>query len=190
MSTNNLNISAREMMAVQLYVYYPGRIPPPRLYSLAYPGAFAEVQALKDLPATASRWWRSRKIQDYLADVSAQAKAHQEAEASRIEREILARLPSHQVDSIPEKGVDYSDPRNQRKKLNELINGATDPHDQLDAIKVMIARQAEITTDKPNNPRVKVYLPITCDQCRIRHLLDVVRMDYPELFNELKSIVL
>lgn len=184
---NTKTITEREMMAVRLSVYYPGRISLPLLYSFAYPGAFADAQALRDLPAVASRWWRSRKVQDFLNSVTAQYKAHQEAEVSRIESECIARL-SADGNAHQERGIDFSIPENQRKKLNELINGATDPHDALDALKTMIGRQQDIAPEKKNGPQIRAYLPLTCDQCVIRRIFNAVHEDYPELKQQLQEI--
>lgn len=162
---NKYQISEREKAVVRLSLYYPGKVPTPLLYSIAYPGRFADAQALKDLPATASRWWRSKKIQDFLIAETAIYKANAEAQASRIESECIARLNRADGEQTP-RGVDYSRPENQRQKLNELINGATDPHDALDALKTMISRQQEVAPEqRTQNNYMRVYMPLRCYEC-------------------------
>ena len=185
---NKQIITEREMAVVRLSVYYPGKTPLPLLYSLAYPGTFADAQALKDLPAVASRWWRSKKIQDFLNSETAVHKATVEAQESRIIAECMARLQSD-ADSDQARGLDYSRPENQRQKLNELINGATDPHDALDALKTMIQRQQDIAPEHRNQGKpIRVYLPIVCSDCIIYKIHDEIRTNYPELNEQLKEI--
>lgn len=159
---SNQVITERETMAVRLSVWYAGKLPLPLLYSLCYPGAFEDAQALRDLNAVASRWWRSKKIQECLSTETATFKAYRDAEESRIKAECEARQQAVRKDDAP--AIDYSDPSQQRRKLNELIAGSTDPHDQLDALKALMARP-EIAPDSRKEKPVRVYVPLSCHEC-------------------------
>ncbi|MBR5397644.1 MAG: hypothetical protein IK145_07325 [Bacteroidales bacterium] len=163
--TNNQIITERETAIVRLAVWYPSKMSPSLLYSLAYPGAFSEAQALRDLPAVASRWWRSKKILECLQAETALYNANKDAVEARIESECIARHDSSGDAMHPLRGVDFSLPENQRAKLNELINGAVDPHDALDAMKLMMSRQQDIAPDQAKKPQVRAYLPLTCSSC-------------------------
>lgn len=160
---NNQIISERETAVVRLSVWYPGKLSPGLLYSLAYPGAFSDAQALRDLPAVASRWWRSKKIQEFLQSEIAVYRSNKDAVEARIESECLARFESN--GARPVKGVDFSIAENQRAKINEIINGATDPHDALDALKLMLSRQQEIAPDTKKEQIARFYRPLCCSQC-------------------------
>ena len=76
-------------------------------------------------------------------------------------------LPGFRRDgSVTDAGlVDYSDPRNQLRKLNSLINGSKDAGETLDALKVMISKQSDLAPEKKTEPPVRVYVPLSCDAC-------------------------
>lgn len=61
--------------------------------------------------------------------------------------------------------VDYQDPTNQSRKLNEIINGASDPGEALDALKVIIQTQKADRDGAKDNRTVRAYVPITCPEC-------------------------
>ena len=61
--------------------------------------------------------------------------------------------------------VDYSDPANQRNKLNELVNTADDPGDALDALKVIISGQRDDKQAAREGRQVRAYLPLLCYEC-------------------------
>lgn len=61
--------------------------------------------------------------------------------------------------------VDYSDPANQARKLNELVNSADDPGEALDALKVIISTQKADREAARDNKTVRAYVPITCSDC-------------------------
>ena len=66
------------------------------------------------------------------------------------------------------RAVDYSDPKNQAQKLNELVNTASDPGEALDALKVIISSQKADREAAKERKTVQVYLPLTCDACPLR----------------------
>lgn len=64
-----------------------------------------------------------------------------------------------------EKNIDYSDPANQARKLNELVNSADDPGEALDALKVIISTQKADREAARDKKAVGAYVPITCYDC-------------------------
>ena len=66
------------------------------------------------------------------------------------------------------KGItDYTDPKNQKDKLNEIINSARDPGDALDAIKVIISGQRNDQDAAKQNKIQRFYTPLQCRDCPI-----------------------
>ena len=63
------------------------------------------------------------------------------------------------------KTVDYTDPSNQARKLNELVNTATDPGEALDALKVIMQAQKSDREAAREQKTVRAYLPLTCSEC-------------------------
>ena len=61
--------------------------------------------------------------------------------------------------------VDYADPANQRRKLNELVNTAKDPGAALDALKVIISGQKDDRQAAREQKQVRAYLPQVCQDC-------------------------
>lgn len=63
--------------------------------------------------------------------------------------------------------IDYSDPKAQADKLNELVNTAGDPGEALDALKVIIATQKADRDAARDQKTVQFYRPVRCSQCPI-----------------------
>lgn len=61
--------------------------------------------------------------------------------------------------------VDYTNPKNQADKLNELINTADDPGEALDALKVIIQSQRADRESAKEGKQTRVYIPINCADC-------------------------
>lgn len=61
--------------------------------------------------------------------------------------------------------VDYTDPKNQARKLNELVNKADNTGEALDALKVIIQSQKADRDAARDGKQVRAYVPITCDAC-------------------------
>lgn len=128
-----------------------------------------------------SKWKHSEKIRLYLEEVRQKkweliqrakedganqreqelTKHAREEERTRAESE---RTNEKQTKPIA-KAVDYSDPANQAKKLNELVNSASDPGEALDALKVIISSQKADREAAKERKTVQVYMPLTCDSC-------------------------
>ena len=61
--------------------------------------------------------------------------------------------------------VDYTNPAEQARKLNELVNTAQDPGEALDALKVIIASQKADRESAREGKRVVFYTPLRCHDC-------------------------
>ena len=159
-------ITIREQSAVRLHIYMDGEVSPSLLYKVAHPGSIETVEAISDLPAVASRWWRSRKIQDFYTAEKALYDARKDAERKRIEAETTTRIQAEKAGHLDRAGlIDFSIPENQRRKLNEIINGTADAGEALDALKVLIAKQGELAPVERKETPVRVYLPLSCSDC-------------------------
>lgn len=135
------------------------------LFRLAYDGSEADLANLKALPSTASHWFATPKVQAFIEAERAAYQARKMKERERIEQEAIERQKEGQTPK--KKFVDYSDPVNQRQKLNELINEASDPDEALDALRLLISQGAKLPPENPNgNQRqIRAYLPLNCREC-------------------------
>lgn len=61
--------------------------------------------------------------------------------------------------------VDYTDPANQARKLNELVNQADDAGEALDALKVIIQTQKADRDAAREGKKVVFYTPLRCHEC-------------------------
>lgn len=61
--------------------------------------------------------------------------------------------------------IDYSDPQQQRRKLNELVNTAEDQKEALDALKTIIATQKDDRDAARERKQIQAYLPVKCKSC-------------------------
>ena len=159
-------ITIREQSAVRLHIYMDGEVSPTVLYRVAHPGSIETVEAISDLPAVSSRWWRSRKIQDFYTAEKALHDARKDAERKRIEAETINRIQAEKAGHLDRAGlIDFSIPENQRRKLNEIINGTADAGEALDALKLIISKQNELTPEVRREPMVRAYVPLRCYSC-------------------------
>ena len=163
-------LTIREQAAVKLYVHGI-ETSPQRLYQIAHPGRLEDALGLVDLPATASRWIRSRKVVEYIEAEQISFRAKVEKERLKIESETIARLQTKEGKAaLDSKFIDYSTTEAQLSKLNEIVNSAKDPSEALDALKILIARKAELQTeDRPGSKSVmRFYVPINCKICPLK----------------------
>lgn len=173
-------ISERERAAVE-WCIMSGNINKVAAYRIAYPGSTAEVEGLRGIASTAAHWWQSIKISEYRNEFATLWKARREKERKAIEDATVAKVrDSDRKESGggAEFGglVDYSDPANQRRKLNELINTADDAGEILDALKVMISGQKDGQAAKERK-QVLAYLPLQCSECFIRAFFEMLPAD-------------
>ena len=163
MALLNKNLSEREKAAIHLHIY-GGVNNWPLLYRIAVPDSFPD-ESLKGLSDLASKWKRSPKIQTYLQTVQEQKFLYeQKIKAAAIEAGDNVRTNSD-MSTQKEKNIDYSDPANQARKLNELVNSADDPGEALDALKVIISTQKADREAARDKKAVGAYVPITCYDC-------------------------
>ena len=163
MALLNKNLSEREKAAIHLHIY-GGVNNWPLLYRIAVPDSFPD-ESLKGLSDLASKWKRSPKIQTYLQTVQEQKFLYeQKIKAAAIETGDNVRTNSD-MSTQKEKNIDYSDPANQARKLNELVNSADDPGEALDALKVIISTQKADREAARDKKAVGAYVPITCYDC-------------------------
>ena len=65
------------------------------------------------------------------------------------------------------KYTDFSKPENQFRKLNELVNTATDSAETLDALKVIMSAQKADREAARDGKVVKCYIPMSCKDCKL-----------------------
>lgn len=165
MITKDLTI--RQEAACWLRVLCPDCFGIGDLYIIAHPGALDELTGRDSLPSAATRFFQSGRIKARIDELTATLKAAKEKEKLRIEADALEKYGHRATENTSHPDIrDYSQPKNQLLKLNELIDTSTDPADQLSAIKTLIDRQAYITPDKtPQGNQVRAYLPLRCNAC-------------------------
>lgn len=66
---------------------------------------------------------------------------------------------------VPSGTIDYTDPKKQKEKLNEIINTAKDSGEALDALKVIISGQKQDAEAAKNNKVQRFYTPLQCRDC-------------------------
>lgn len=158
-------LTIREIAAARLFVYGL-ESSPAKLYTIAHAGSLEAVEGFSALAANASHWLYSARIQDFIQKERAALDARRDQERRTIEAEVLARVHAQRDGSVTDAGqIDYSDPRNQLRKLNTLINSSKDAGETLDALKVMIAKQSDLAPEKKTEPPVRVYVPLSCHEC-------------------------
>lgn len=138
-------------------------------FKIAYDGTQKDIDKIKYLPTIVSRWKRSPKIQDFYNDCLYQYKQQKQTLIEQYLRE-EGNQEKGKGESIHTKRgktalVDFSNPTNQMQKLNELVNNSDDVGETLDALKVIISSQKADRESAREGKQVKVYLPITCNEC-------------------------
>ena len=189
MAKKTSSLTPREEAAVRLFLHEGEDLSPVFIYKLAHRGSLEEVEHLADIAASASRWIRSKKVTQYMNEQRAIFNDRKAKERMKIESEVTARI---QASADPAKHtvpgfVDYSIPANQIRKLNELVNTATDPGEVLDALKVILNKQGEIAPPQQDKP-MRFYLPLSCKECHLKAILNEVRLNHPDLQSRLREI--
>lgn len=189
MAKKTQDLSIREQAAIRLYLYENEDLSPVYVYRLAHPGSLEDWDKLKDPAATASRWIRSEKVVQFLSEQRAIIADRKTKQRMKMEAEVAARFQaSRESGKNAAPGfVDYSIPANQIRKLNELVNTATDPGEVLDALKVILNKQGEIAPPQQDKP-MRFYLPLSCKECHLKAILNEVRLNHPDLQARLREI--
>ena len=140
----------------------------PEAYRIAAGQSTHDAERDPHFTGYASRWKNSAKVKTYYRKVQ-DKKAVDENDLIREWQKENERKPgrenerSEKAKKAPE--IDYSDPENQRRKLNELINEAQDPGEALDALKVIINGQRDDRQAAKEGRQVRAYLPLSCHDC-------------------------
>ena len=166
----NKNLSEREKAALYMHVY-GGVNKWTDLYIIASDKDLQTVENDKYTHIQASKWKASKKVQEFLEflKLSKYKAIEAEREKGREEERTNGGGDFERSENAPEGKksgfVDYSDPANQKRKLNELINKASDPGEALDALKVIISGQRDDKQAAKERRQVAAYLPICCNEC-------------------------
>lgn len=80
-------------------------------------------------------------------------------------RSVLRERPEPEDGESYSGGVDYTDPKKQKQKLNDIINNAKDSGEALDALKIIISGQRQDTEAAKNNKVQRFYTPLQCRDC-------------------------
>lgn len=132
------------------------------LYLLSHPESKAAT-----VGSIASRWKNSARVQQYFQEIN-------EQQETRIKKRIAAAIEEDRRSNEPKQPerardvsglIDYSDPAQQRRKLNELVNTAEDTKEALDALKTIIATQKDDRDAARERKQVTTYLPVRCNSC-------------------------
>lgn len=161
------DLTIREKAACALYMQVGGQISPSDLLRVARGDSIDYVDALKDLPASASRWLHSKRIGDYLRALELEQADKERRLREKAEAEVLARVRLADPEASVSGLVDYNDPRNRRKLYNSIIaRSKDDPKTQLDAAKMFESIQRD-GQNVPESARkqTRTYLPLRCDSC-------------------------
>ncbi len=190
MAKKTSSLTPREEAAVRLFLHEGEDLSPVFIYKLAHRGSLEEVEHLADIAASASRWIRSKKVTQYMNEQRAIFNDRKAKERMKIESEVTARI---QASADPGKHtvpgfVDYSDPKAQLAKLNQLINTASDPGEALDAMKVLLSKQAELAPAREPEKQQRFYLPLACSECHLKAMFNEIRLNHPELQARLHDI--
>lgn len=169
------SISNRERVA--LFALAAGQIINWReAYIIANQNPENDVKKQTALNSTVSRWKGREEIQTAYKTAVAAVVAMKASQAEETQKQ-AARIdtdetgPGDSERTETKKGrpaggpVDYSDPAQQTRKLNELVNTATDPGEALDALKVIIQSQRADREAAREGRRVQFYTPLRCRDC-------------------------
>lgn len=145
-----------------------------QLYKLCHP----ETKSTNLAPIV-SRWKNSPKISEYLQRLQEEhgaliEKAREEGRQEERGRnsEPGTRTDKNGADAL----IDYSDPQQQRRKLNELVNTAEDQKEALDALKTIIATQKDDREAARERKQIQSYLPMKCKSCPL-YLAELKKLD-------------
>ena len=182
---NNKVISEREKAVIRYALAY-GIENKAELYRLAYNGSEAQIGAISDISAQASRWWNSRKIAEFYAHEREEYKIRQDHQRAQLREEVRAEFEEARRSgrTTPDGLIDYSLESNQIRKLNEIINNSGATGEALDALKLMLAEISRRRPPESEERRHRVFLPLSCGNCRIydmaKALIDTPIWNSPE----------
>ena len=134
-------------------------------YIIAYNGSIEAVTGQRSLPASVTRWKKSDPVTAEYQNALNHFKAIKNQGGTGEDMTTDGRGDNERTNGRNPSRVDYSDPTNQTRKLNELVNTASDPGEALDALKVIIQTQKADRDAAREGKQVKCYVPISCNDC-------------------------
>lgn len=140
-------------------------------YKMASDQPLAYYQDFKYLDTYVSKWKNSELVRNEVEKLQylKQRQAEKIKEEAIEEYKTKGEQEEERREKSPKarggKMVDYSDPKAQRQKLNELVNNAEDSKEALDALKTIIASQRDDREGAKAQKAVTAYLPMTCKEC-------------------------
>ena len=182
MALVNRRLTDNELAAIYLHVY--GNINDfQRLYLIAL-GKDDPIPPANKRSEYASKWKRTPKIQELIArlkeeklraEIAAKDQGWEEG------RKAAGESVSPDEDSSKRNTrrlVDYSDPANQTRLLNDIINSAEDTGEQLDALKTMRQGQKDDREAARDRQIQRFYTPEQCKTCPFKHNFAELRRKY------------
>lgn len=137
------------------------------LFKFAHPESKA-----KDINSIVTRWKQKPRVKEYYTKLLndkytqlEQAREEGRQEERRKKNDGNNETRNGATTTQEDKVIDYSDPREQKKKLNELVNTASDPKEALDALKTIIASQKDDKEAAKEKKQIQAYLPVKCKSC-------------------------
>lgn len=132
------------------------------LWKLSHPDSSAT-----NYKAIVIQWTNSAKFKEFQKFVQV---TQEDKINKRVQEELEKRLsadsePGTRTTKTAPDLIDYSDPQQQRRKLNELVNTAEDQKEALDALKTIIATQKDDRDSARERKQIQSYLPIKCKSC-------------------------
>lgn len=166
MALYNRTLTEREKAALY-YHFFAGCNDWPLLFRIADNTPFDDkLKDSKNLSDYASKWKRSEKVITFLRNLQTETTIKEYQKRQEIEKDFGESVRTEDEQKRGKAAfVDYSNPENQRKKLNELVNSANDPGEALDALKVIISGQKDDRQAAREQKQVRAYLPLTCQDC-------------------------
>lgn len=137
--------------------------------------AVTDPKVLRLAPATqhnkAVKWRKDDLVQRFLLD-------YKEVMDNRKRELVSDYLKQSGRDDVPlpmptkryKDFVDYTDPRAQMRKLNELVNEAEDSKETLDALKTIMGTQREDREAAKAQEVQRFYTPMVCHECPLYEL--------------------
>ncbi len=148
-----------------------------KAYLLSREYSTKEAEQIKSLSPTVTRWKQRPDIVETYRTAVQLLKAKEEIlkeegwrqarEEEGKEEEETGPADNNRTQKRKTARIDYSDPKAQTDKLNELINTADDPGEALDALKVIIQTQKADREAARSQKSVIYYRPVRCNQCKL-----------------------
>lgn len=144
------------------------------VYAIANNKPFEETIKEKHLSQMATKWKAYPRIQNAIDEIKGFAYAKDKQKEEAIKARAEGEKERGKEEGEEEKRgrerlkvglIDYTNPENQRQKLNELVNNASNTAESLDALKVIIQGQKADREGAKEQKQVRAYLPLMCSEC-------------------------